>query len=312
MSVAAAPRELACDVEVLEVEVCALSGRSAKLSVCGSTRLEEVRVAIEGLIGIPADSQQWLVETDEVPCQEDSTLADTEVCQGDRITVVHMGFVALAPLPDSFHLRLTSARERFGRRYSSAFDIRLEISGSVPDGRMRFEPWRKSDHDRFEWDTKAGTETAVTSHWMAGSQTSTSELLSDPLGELIAAWSAPSRRVTRVSERFWLPMGSDPSAGDILEQSCRSLPRDFGDESPQERPDHGAVPGWFAAPSDDCVELSVDVPLPRARKRISRLLTDREGKPLRAAVHGCAIGHLHLDIEEYDVKIWEAAGPCED
>eukprot|EP00930_Biecheleria_cincta_P082595 TRINITY_DN72304_c0_g1_i1.p1 TRINITY_DN72304_c0_g1~~TRINITY_DN72304_c0_g1_i1.p1 ORF type:complete len:329 (+),score=39.79 TRINITY_DN72304_c0_g1_i1:49-987(+) len=296
----------------LQLEVCGLSGSFHALSVCSGTSVERVCFSIQSLVGIPARSQVWLVNNEEVPLQQATTLVDTNICDGDRITVVHAGFEPLVPLPDFFELTLTSVRERFGRRYSTAFVIVYKIEANIPEGRMIIEPWRKNDHDRTVYDCKAGIVESMTSHYMCGESTAETPLADDPLSAFAASWAAPCTRVTEDSERFWRwPVVSD-SDSDAYEAAPD---RGRDDDKPQLYPKRHAVPGWFVAPSEDCTEVMVDLPIVPATRRhivpatrrqnvsIRRLLLDAEGRPLRAAVQGCKIGCLHEDIEEYDIKL---------
>merc|ERR1712232_1348640 len=70
----------------------------------------------------------------------------------------------------------------------------------------------------------------------------------------------------------------------------------------QNHPCYQALPGWFRAPSEDCIEIDVNIALPR-RGSIIRLLLDADGKPLRAAIKGVQQGALHQDIEEFCVNL---------
>jgi len=275
-----------------------VSGKSAALSTCSSASIEEVCAAIDELIGVPTDCQQWVVDGEEISLHECRVLADTQICHGDVITVAHSGFVPLGRLPETFRLDLTSARERFSSRYSSAFTIIYKVYANVPEGRMSLEPWRKNDHDRCVYDTKAGTVTSMQGHWMAGSSESTTPLSgNDPLGALAGAWHGPAKRIQKESELFW----RGASGSDKKEKEEHEEWRGRDDEEEQTSPNYSAVPGWFTLPSEDCAEIEVNLPF--AGKRISRLLIDGEGRPVRAAMHGCKLGMLHQDIEEYDVQI---------
>lgn len=260
--------------------------------MCKATSMNRVCYSIESLVGIPAKSQVWLVNNEEVPLQQATTLGDTNICDGDRITVVHAGFEPLVPLPEFFKLSLTSVRERLHRGYSSAFTIVYKIEANIPEGRMSIEPWRKNDHDKTVYDCKACIKKCMTSHWMSGQRTHDSKLDDDPLSSFVASWSAPCIRVKEASERFWRNT-------DALETHPNP---EFDDDEKQDYPNHNAVPGWFVALSEDCIELMVDVPI-LGRNSICRLLIDAEGRPVRAALKGCKASSSHQDIEEYDVVL---------
>merc|ERR1712217_938474 len=119
----------------------------------------------------------------------------------------------------------------------------------------------------------------------------------DPLHDLRQGWNAVHRRVTQSSELFWLPAGSELTAtGD------RKVGRGRDDKTDQTYPNHNALPGWFVAPSDDVVEIEVNIPLPN-EKTIIRLLLDPNGQAKHAAVKGCRMGGLNEDIEEYDISV---------
>jgi len=270
-------------VEELQLEVCTLSGNSKPLAICSSATLHEARLAIEELIGVPATSQRWLVGEDVVVFKAASTIAQTKVRSGDQITVLHAGFAPLVPLPDTFDLKLTSVHERMKTRsISSSFTILYKITADIPEGVMVLEPWRKNDHDRLVFDSKAGTFTAEKSHWMAGKSTHTAALKNDPLAALLNGWSAAVEPVTKDSERFW----RTPDVEDAKK----------------------AARGWFMAPSADCVEILADVPLDN--KRIVRLLIDGEGMPVSAAIAGCKIGECRKDLEEFDVELTALEEPA--
>eukprot|EP00931_Biecheleriopsis_adriatica_P116518 TRINITY_DN92153_c0_g1_i1.p1 TRINITY_DN92153_c0_g1~~TRINITY_DN92153_c0_g1_i1.p1 ORF type:complete len:306 (-),score=44.99 TRINITY_DN92153_c0_g1_i1:146-1063(-) len=283
--------------EFIDLEVQVMSGESKLLNISSTASLHQARMAVEGLIGMPADCQKWMKGTTTVIRKHDSTLAEAGLGHGDVLTVVHTGF-NLVSLPDHFELELRSIREKLRPSYSSAFAILYAISVDVPRGFMRIEPWRKNDHDIHEYDQKAATASHTTSHWMAGSSTRTCDLKGkDPLQEFLSGWNKTGGVVTDDSERFWLqecPVAEAPIPPNLSV---------FQEE--QESPYHAGLPGSFIAPSQDCLEIRVDLPL--LRKRIVRMLTDMEGNPIRAAVKGCQQGSLHMDIEEYVLKIKTSA-----
>jgi len=146
------------------------------------------------------------------------------------------------------------------------------------------------------FDHRAGTVTAETGHWMAGSSTRTAPLGElNPLGKLCEAWCSPSVRIVEDADRFWL---TDRSADTQIRETVV--------DGNQKRPNYMAVPGWFIAPSDHLNEIEVSVPLPSRDDdslRIVRLLIDLNGEPVRAAVQGCKIGGLHQDIEEFEITL---------
>lgn len=129
--------------DTLHLDVCSLSGKEAALSSRLSASPEELCAQIEELLGIPACSQQWLVESTELLFQDASTLAAAGLKTGDRLTVMHSGFAPLEPLPQEFRLDLTSARQRIRTGCSSAFTLLYKFSGSFPGGWLYLEPWRK-------------------------------------------------------------------------------------------------------------------------------------------------------------------------
>jgi len=279
----------------LHVSVCALSGKSGAFSVCASASVPKVCTIIESLVGIPANCQQWLVDGTDVTFQQAPTMADIGLQTGDKITVIHVGYVPLLPLPDVFTLTLTSVRQRLRQRYSSAFTIIYRLRAHIPEGWLQFEPWRKNDHDELLYDLSADVVESSRSHWMSGTTTHRRPLRGeDPLGDLRRGWRSMQKRVTQEEELFWLLAGSETNQE---EGDAEPLPVDY-DEKEQTRPNRSAVPGWFVAPSHDCVEIEVTVPLPDGRTVI-RLLLDRDGQPVRAAVKGCQMVGLHEDIEEY-------------
>jgi len=297
-----ASKEPSSDEGALCFEVSAVSGQSGTVKTHGSAPLQEVLATIEGLIGVPANSQQWLVGCNEVSLQQGMTLADTMLHHGDRITVVHSGFVPLVDLPDSFDLKLTSVRQRLQSWYSSSFTVIYKIRAKLAEGFMEFEPWRKNDHDKYVYDSDAGTVSKHTSHWMAGSKESTHELNGKgPLGDLVDGWRAPAKRVQQDSSLVWRRTDSDACCG--TEEGAGPHRFDRHDDEKQDHPNYSALPGWFIAPSEDCIELQVNIPIPLFGKKICRLLIDRDGAPLRAALCGCKVGAMHEDIEEFDVSL---------
>lgn len=289
--------EITGSTNELKLEINVMSGRSATLSICTTASPQEACVAIEELLGIPSQSQQWLRHSEEIILHKLATMADTGLSSGDQITVMNNGFVPLVTLPNAFVLNITSIRERFRGGYSSAFTILYKISGSLSDEWLYFEPWRKNDHDKLLFDYQAGTLIAETSHWMAGSKTHSSNLGEfNPVRKLSEAWGSPSMRIVQEADRFWLT-SSDSSA----------MTKETDVDGKQKRPNYQAVPGWFIAPSEHLNEIEVSVPLPsrddHSVKRIIRLLIDQKGEPVRAAVHGCKMSGLHQDIEEFVITL---------
>lgn len=292
-----------------------LSGKSATVTTCSSESLQEVSASIEELLGIPSNCQRWLVESNEVSFQQSLTIGDTNLQSGDQITLMHSGFTPLVDLPEAFSLDLTSVRQQFHTGYSSAFTILYKICANTQEGWLYFEPWRKSDHDKYLFDIQAGTVETMTSHWMAGSSKSSDKLGDqDPLNLLRHAWSSLPRQAVQTADHFWLAPGSTVDQvlsaegqgaknKDSLKMEMARLKKQIEGADGQTRPDYGAVPGWFVSPSEDCNEIAVDVPLPLGRKKIIRLLIDDKGMPVRAAVKGCYVGHLHQDIEEFKVEL---------
>lgn len=281
----------------LLLDVHALSGKSATLSTCSSVSPQEARIAIEELLGVPAASQQWLLDTTEVSLQSALTMADTGLKSGDQITVIHDAFTPLRQLPDTFALGLTSIRQKIRTGYSSAFSILYKFKASISENWLYFEPWRKNDHDKILFDMQTDTHVTESSHWMAGTHRNSAPLNGEnPLEGFCRAWCLPHRRIRQDAERFWLIPDSPHR------KSSDGLPHRGQDQT---RPDYNAVPGWFTPPSEDLNEIELDVPLPvgSETRRIIRLLIDQNGQPVSAAVKGCRMGHLHQDIEEYEISL---------
>lgn len=287
---------------MIVLEICSLSGKCETLRTRGASPIQEVLRAVEEVVDVPANCQQWLVDSQEIALHHISTVADTSLRNGDRVTVVHTGFVPLVDIPTAFNLTLTSVRSRFRSPCSSAFTMIYKIRGSAAEGTMHFEPWRKNDHDRISYDIHAGTVKTCHSHWMAGTTESTAELNGEnPLMDLMRSWRAPAARVLNEHECFWQIPEDEPDPPEQHTESGRHpCRRDHGGK--QERPNYSALPGWFRVqPEEELVEIQVDIPV--FGKRIRRMLIDKAGKPLRAALHGCHHGHLHQDIEEFDVVL---------
>lgn len=283
----------ACD-DGLSLQIHSLSGTTATVSSRLTTSPQELCTKIEGLLGMPACSQRWIVENKEILFHAASTLAHAGLKAGDQLTVMHSGFAPLEHLPEEFKLDLTSVRQKFRTGYSSAFTIIYKYIGSFPAGWLYMEPWRKNDHDKLLYDVKAGVRKHISCHWMAGTRTDTSPLESDPIQDFRNCWAARPKRIRNDAERFWLTSGA---------VAPEDTPEDHRSDAPQARPRYSAVPGWFVAPCEDCDEVEVDVPLPHCDKRIVRLLISREGKPLRAALRGCRMAMLHEDLEEYEISL---------
>jgi len=269
--------------------------------------VEVVLAEVEAALGIPAQSQRWVLKDEIVPLSNGSILAETTTLRsGDDVTVV--GFVApLKPLPATFQLELESVRFNLLRtRCSSAFTLLWKMMGSRPDGTLEVQPWRKNDHDKLLFDCKSDTLTVEDMHWMCGTSKNEISLNGrDPLDEVFTAWHPDAATVVQDSDRFWRS-----EAGESPDEAETEEDRDSDNDSPeQSRPRYSSVPGWFTSPLPDLVELKVQVPLPLGRRghpdnplpMIIRLLVDAEGLPLRAAVSGCRIGGCHDDIEEYIV-----------
>jgi hypothetical protein len=280
----------------MHLSVHNLSGNGCAVRLNTSTTPQELCRTIEKLIGIPHGSQQWLVAGSEVLYENGSTLAELGLKNGDQLTVMHSGFAPLASLPLFFALELTSARERFSSGYSSGFTIVYKCRASLVNRWLYFEAWRKNNHDKFLFDVKEDVRKDVTSHWMAGSSSHSHGLDGrDCLQELCDSWKSTSTRVESM-DYFWL----DAVDAEALSRNNNGNWRNDDDEK---RPSYHRVPGWFVKPKNECRELKVDIPLPSGSKRIIRLLIDRQGQPLRAAIKGCKMGQLHQDIEEFDVNL---------
>lgn len=297
---AASPRA-AQHQKLLELHVRTLAGQTAVLSMPMSSGVEDLLAAAEALLGMPAHAQRWLRGEEVLALDKATKLVDAPLHSGDAITVVRYSSLAL---PDQFELTLTSVRHRRIRTgASSAFGLCYVVRGNIPDQKLEVQPWRKNDHDVILYDGKAKTQTTTTSHWMCGSSEHVSTLHGDcPLTEFVTAWSQRSASPAEQSDLFWRPAG-------YKVEDCKelSLSHSLGGED-QSSPNYRAVHGWFIAPFENCVELKVDIPLsantrPGNQMRIIRMLVDHDGKPLRVALKGCAMGCLHEDIEEYDVDL---------
>mmetsp|Transcript_53237 Transcript_53237/g.105795 ORF Transcript_53237/g.105795 Transcript_53237/m.105795 type:complete len:329 (-) Transcript_53237:271-1257(-) len=284
---------------------CTCSGHSGTLSVEHDLMAGEVKARVEGLLGIPAGSQRWLVELEELKVADGASVASLNLKSGARVTVIHSGFVPLQPLPNAFSLELKSVRFQLHSRYSSGFTSIYKICGHFAERWMSFEPWRKNDHDRYLYDLTADTVEVTQSHWMAGTNRHLETLKGEnPLSALSRAWASDHRRIAHNEMRFWRHPDAEGS-GDESAAPGRS------DDDQQEFPDYGAVQGWFTVPTENCEEIELRVPLPDSRE-IVRLLLDDEGRPLRAALKGCKMGALHEDIEEYSVNLTEKSDMSRD
>eukprot|EP00933_Yihiella_yeosuensis_P027406 TRINITY_DN21309_c0_g1_i1.p1 TRINITY_DN21309_c0_g1~~TRINITY_DN21309_c0_g1_i1.p1 ORF type:complete len:316 (+),score=60.02 TRINITY_DN21309_c0_g1_i1:144-1091(+) len=271
---------------VMEMEVHTMAGESKVLKISASTPLQNALAAVEKLLGIPANTQRWLAGTEEVKIRQASVLADTTLCDGDSITVVS-GFTPLQPLPTCFVLEFRTVRER---GCSSAFIMWHLLRGDISNRKLRIEPWRKNDHDTFDYDFKADKVQASTCHWMGGTKTSEGNLGGkDFLDAVVKGWDATFALPVDESERWWLPGGVEPT----------HTPSKASGEYPK----YDAVPGWFIEPEEGCVELKVDIPLPPREHKVVRILINADGKPLRAALCGCKVNHLHQEIEEFTVHL---------
>lgn len=298
----ASPELKETEEESVRLTFCTCSGRSGTLCLQHHLAAGEAKARVEGLLGIPAAFQQWLVACEELKVADGSLVASLDLKSGDCITVIHSGFVPLQPLPSAFCLELNSVRYQLQKRYSSQFVAIYKICVHFGERWMSFEPWRKNDHDRFLYDLVTDTVEIAESHWMAGTSRHLESLKgADPLSALSDAWESGHRRMAHSKERFWRPPPAN-SGGD--ESVAPGGPGQPSDEEEQDFPEHGAVPGWFTMPAGDCEEIELRAPLPDGRA-IIRLLLDRDGRPLRAALKGCKMSSMHEDIEEYSVKLTE-------
>jgi hypothetical protein len=284
----------------LQLHVHALSGNSGTICTDRSAPPRYVCAAIEDLLGIAADSQQWLVGDQEIEFRKAVSLADVGLQKGDSMLIVHTGFRPLARLADTFELELTSVRQRFRTGYSSAFTILYKISGCISEGWLAFQPWRKNDHDVYLFDTTENIMHVEESHWMCGSSFSTRSLQGeDYLGDLCRAWRSDGHGLHGEDDRFWLSKEDTDCGMHRMSSESETEDKDGG----QTHPNHAALPGWFLTPDEDCIEVAVDIPLPNLKERVIRMLIDRTGAPIRAAVKGCGRGQMHQDIEEFEVKL---------
>mmetsp|Transcript_152366 Transcript_152366/g.277220 ORF Transcript_152366/g.277220 Transcript_152366/m.277220 type:complete len:328 (-) Transcript_152366:157-1140(-) len=290
----------------MQFTVSSLSGNGGTVFAAPSDALQELLARVQELVVVPADCQRWLLDQKEISLKGAARLADTEIRDGDHVTVTHAGSVDLLPLPSTFNLTLTSVRERFKpARYSSAFSILHKIHVNAPAGVMRHELWRKNDHDSISYNVNSRTKTLAHGHWMSGTQKTVRDLPEnvDPIGVFVQAWPKRATPVWDPSERFW----RSPDVNTSDDTGIMSDKYSKGDEQ-QSHPNYAAVRGWFIMPSDSCVEICAALPVgsieePSLSQKVIRLLLDESGTPIRAALNECRCGRLQEDIEEYDIVL---------
>jgi len=300
----AAP-ELGADAS-LQFFIDALSGKSVTITTCKSSSPQEVSASIEDFVGIPFKNQRWMVDCTEILFQEYATIGETDLKSGDRITVMHGGF-ALVDLPDAFETILTSARNRMNQvPVSSCNFIRThKIQVNSQEEWMYYEPWRKHDCDKYLFDVKADTLHAVSSKWMTWKRSLRGR---EPLSPFCLGWSSSHTQVPAGEKCFWRSEGQEDECGENGQLETGNS------EHSQTFPDYAAVPGWFVAPFGDLCEIKVEIPLPfvctPTGLKIIRLLIDKKGLPIRAAVQGCKVGFFDQDIEEFDVDFLPHEALC--
>jgi len=283
----------------MSLDVCTMGRTPKQMTVATSSNVDEFAADIANLTSIPATCQRWLVNGAELSFSNISTLADTSLSSGDTITVLHRGFGLLEPLPETFLLELTTVRMHGKTRStcSRLFPMVFKLQGNLTSGKLRVEEWRKDDHDELVFDVQAGTVWSHVENYTSGPQERTSNLDGvDPLDSLIKDW----KELPTPGEQFWRPAAAIEIEYTDIDDGPTALEES---DKPQERPNYRALPGWFIAPSEDCFEIKVDVPVPGRHQQICRLLVDRRGAPLRAAVRGCKFGCRHEDIEEFSVNL---------
>lgn len=285
----------------LQFDVRSLSGNGGNVYAKPSDALQELLAQVQELVGLPVDCQRWFLDQKEISLKGAATFAETGICDGDRVTVMHGGSVDVPPLPSVFDLTFTSARERLRmRRYSSAFSIVHKMHVNTPAGILRHEPWRKNDHDSIAYDVIRRTKTLSSGHWMTGTSQNVIDLPedSDPIGNFLQSWPKQVTPVWDPCDRFWRSCDAKISDDVVLDEASK-------DDSHPIYPD---VPGMFVLPSENCVEVHTDIPVGTFEnlsisRKVVRLLLDENGTPIRAALNSCRLGNLHKEIEEYDIKL---------
>lgn len=308
-----APDDRSSKAEDYTLSISTVGGEEIALTLESSSTIEEAKQAVEEEVGIPAFSQSWLLDDEIFDVHSNARLQDTPLRDGARITVVRLS-IPLKPLPEAFRISLTSVRYDLHKSFcSSGFSVVLHITGSVSAGILKVEPWRKNDHDVIEFNSKTDTHVVETSHWMTGNSRHSLSLNGrDPLGELMGAWHPRCAiRVDSKTERFWRMPGEVQEGANECgrdEAASKSWSRERSRrciEDPDPRPEYDSCDGWFTAPSEECVELKVNVPLYETasdKVRITRLLVEPGGKLLRAAVTGFkGLPDKHPMLEEYVV-----------
>jgi len=292
----------------IQLELCNLAGPLGKLKMSTASTVTELQAAIEVVTEVPACKQKLLLGNLELDLTTNVRLSELQLKTGDCITAVAMRQM-LAPLASDFYLQFYSSRDRLGlKRYSSAFSIVYKFYGNLPEKSLKFEVWRKNDHDKICLDGKAMVITMQDSHWMSGTREWTRAISGpEPSASFVAAWTsvAESAPLAEPSDRFWLEAAEADrrSQMDKEKQAKRSYREP--DYEP-ERPRYGLMPGWFTLPEEhDLIELVVDFPLPEphTNTRIVRMLVDSRGTLHRVAITSANMTNpMQSKIEEYDVS----------
>jgi len=299
----------------LQLTIAMLSGESTSLTIGESATIAELGSLVEEQFGIPLKQQRLQVSAfDFAPCGLEGALSLTEagICSGACIQAICSAVAAIAAFPPHFGIQCMSSRERLGgqsvRRYSSAFTIHYDVKANVPGGYVDVVKWRKNDNDQLRFDTKGGTLSGTTSHWMAGSSTFQDTFTSDtkdattPLEDLLAHWIESATPVYDKRERFWKLPDVEASVEDGENTCSEDQVFHVSDPSGKLWPDHKFATGWFVAPDEDCSELRIEALLPsRIGKKLLRVLVNKEGLPVRAALS--ETNPCHLAVEEYDLTL---------
>eukprot|EP00928_Gymnodinium_smaydae_P074946 TRINITY_DN57964_c0_g1_i1.p1 TRINITY_DN57964_c0_g1~~TRINITY_DN57964_c0_g1_i1.p1 ORF type:complete len:321 (+),score=24.83 TRINITY_DN57964_c0_g1_i1:49-1011(+) len=292
----------------LQLQVSTLTGETQLVDAHGSTSVDEICASIESSFGVPVMSQQWLVDGEMISLRKGITLDEAHLKHLDAVTVLRRACAQLMPLADVFKLELTSVRQRIRTGYSSAFTIIYKLDCDIPNRKLVYELWRKNDHDTFDFNGPERSVRQVISHWMSGARENGLPMIGpDPVEAFANGWLSATENPVAL-ETWWRSAGSKDEQQHGQQKKHAAGARTMGitdDEGSESEPQYDRVPGWFTKPSDELVEVEVNIPLPATRrdvaKRICRFLVDPSGVPVRAAIKGCRIGCLHQDIEEFDV-----------
>eukprot|EP00747_Dinoflagellata_sp_TGD_P169648 gnl/TRDRNA2_/TRDRNA2_199156_c0_seq1.p1 gnl/TRDRNA2_/TRDRNA2_199156_c0~~gnl/TRDRNA2_/TRDRNA2_199156_c0_seq1.p1 ORF type:complete len:354 (-),score=32.89 gnl/TRDRNA2_/TRDRNA2_199156_c0_seq1:193-1254(-) len=296
-----------------------LSGRSASVFARGSDTVSNLCDAVEVALGVPVHRQLLLLGGELLGQvggkHKRSTLEEVGLYDGARLDVVCVAGTLPLPLPSHFRAVLTPSRGT-PCRCSSGSIYEYSVLVDLPCSRLAVDVVGKYDRDVIEIDTSAGLLRGKRSHWYCGSNRfETKCLVRGKLGELLERWLERSIPALDRSDKLWQwppPKRMAGSAGTVppTPQGVRStfphLDED-GNAAHGGQSSRSPTLGAFVAPSADCTELIVNVPLPGryglAECSLARVLLDADGRPVRAGLRGTASDE---DIEEWDVEL----SPC--